>query len=75
MANGSKDSDDDFESTSPLLSQNLIRRNQKIPAGHLLAALKWRTTNVVEKLKGNVYYFNFFITLCHYILIYYILFI
>lgn len=54
MANGnSSTSDDDFQSNSPILSQNLIKRNQKIPAGHLLAAWKWRGTPVVEKVKGK----------------------
>lgn len=46
-------SDDDFKGSSPLLSQKLVRKNQKIPVGHILASLKWRNTSVVHKMTGD----------------------
>jgi len=47
-------SDDDFESTSPRLSQTQVRRNLKIPIGHILAAAKWNNSTVCRKLSGTV---------------------
>ena len=48
-------SDDDFQtSKSPLLSQNYVKKNQKIPVGHILAAMKWKNTPVAQKMLGIV---------------------
>lgn len=47
-------SDDDFKGCSPPLSQKLVRRNQKIPIGHILASLKWRNTSVVQKMTESI---------------------
>lgn len=52
-ANKKNESEDDFKDTSPPLSQKLIKRNQKIPVGHILASLKWRNTSVVQKMTGD----------------------
>lgn len=53
-------SDDDFKGCSPPLSQKLVRRNQKIPIGHILASLKWRNTSVVQKMTGCRHHTNSF---------------
>jgi len=47
-------SDDDFESTSPRLSQTQVRRNLKIPIGHILAAAKWNNSTVCRKLSETI---------------------
>jgi hypothetical protein len=52
MAGASNNSDDDFKNGSPPLSQKLVRKNQRIPMGHILASLKWRNTSVVQKMTG-----------------------
>jgi hypothetical protein len=57
---GRKNSDDDFKSVSPPLSQKFVRKNQKIPMGHILASLKWRNTSVVQKMTGIQLYTSFF---------------
>ena len=54
--NHSISSDDDFEtSKSPLLSQNYVKKNLKIPVGHILAAMKWKNTPVAQKMMGTVF--------------------
>jgi hypothetical protein len=54
--NHSISSDDDFEtSKSPLLSQNYVKKNLKIPVGHILAAMKWKNTRVAQKMIGSFY--------------------
>jgi len=53
--NNSNSSDDDFQTRkSPLLSQNYVKKNQKIPVGHILAAMKWKSTTVAQKMLGIV---------------------
>jgi len=47
-------SDDDFESTSPCLTQTQVRRNQKIPVGHILAAGKWNKSAVCRSLAESI---------------------
>lgn len=51
MAGAYNNSEDDFKS-SPPVSQKFVRKNQKIPVGHILASLKWRNTSVVQKMTG-----------------------
>lgn len=53
MAGAATNSDDEFQTISPPLSQKLVKRNQKIPVGHILASLKWRNTSVVQKMTGE----------------------
>ena len=51
-ANDTRNSDEDFESITPL-REKLVTKNQKIPVGHILASLKWRNTSVVQKMTGD----------------------
>lgn len=62
MAGRIDNSDDDFVNVSPVLSQNRVRKNQNIPFGHILAALKWRNTPLAQKMAGNIAYSNVY---CH----------
>ncbi|XP_046650313.1 Fanconi anemia core complex-associated protein 24-like [Daphnia pulicaria] len=53
MAGAYNNSEDDFKS-SPPVSQKFVRKNQKIPVGHILASLKWRNTSVVQKMTESI---------------------
>lgn len=48
------DSDDDFQDASPPIGQKLVKKDKKIPVGHILASLKWRNTSVVKKVAGII---------------------